>query len=399
MLHCCNNLQRKLRAAPSDPAALARARMPRGSRYALDASDVTALLSDDPPKATKRRKKKDPAAPKEPANAFLLFAVKRRAELKEEPERAPLSFTEASKAIADEWRALGAAERAPFELRAKREREEYDEAKAAYVPVPACPCAGRLTKTGRLRKDPLRPKDPHSAYFYFLESSRPALVRRSPGLSVPQLTKALAAEWRALDDAGRAPYAELAAADKARHAAQLASYTESSEYVAARAAYRRVRAGMGDEAVAQQHAAADASLAEENARLRAAVAEKAKQIERQARSIERLTAQAAQAGKRRAAGRAEAADARKRGGRGAGKPEGGGASGGASGASGAGGAGASSDGAPPAKRRGRPPASGTECERRLQGPSSPHLEGVPPRLVVEALADLARGEARPLALA
>ncbi len=213
--------------------------MPR-ERFSLDASDVSALLSDEPPRH-KSRRKLDPNAPKRARTGFLHFQEARRAQLKAEadPSAPPPSFVEASRRLAAEWKALSASEREPYEQTAREDRARYEAAKATYVPPPVNGAA--TTKCGRLRKDVLRPKHPRSAYDYFLQASRGAYLEKSPRITVPELTCALAAAWRELDAAGREPYVQQAARDRERFERELAAYTPSVDYVAMRELHQRHR--------------------------------------------------------------------------------------------------------------------------------------------------------------
>ena len=87
---------------------------------------------------------------------------------------------------------------------------------------------GMVTKMGRLKKDPERPKRPQSAYFFYLEDHRPALMGRTPRMSVPDVTRALAEGWRALTEAERRPFVERAEADKQRWKYELGAYEPSA---------------------------------------------------------------------------------------------------------------------------------------------------------------------------
>ena len=85
--------------------------------------------------------------------------------------------------------------------------------------------ASLLSRAGRLKKDPLSPKQPRSAYFHFLGENRPALVADSSSrMTVPEVTRALAERWKALSEAERTPYQQRAAEDQERYRRELASY-------------------------------------------------------------------------------------------------------------------------------------------------------------------------------
>lgn len=81
-------------------------------------------------KEKKEKKKKDKDAPKRPMSAFFCYQKSRRDNLKKESPK--LSNTELISKMAEEWKKLGDAAKAPYVKMAKEEKEKYDKAKAAY---------------------------------------------------------------------------------------------------------------------------------------------------------------------------------------------------------------------------------------------------------------------------
>jgi hypothetical protein len=73
---------------------------------------------------TRRYKRKDPAAPKRPGNAYTLFVADNRNKLATEG----MSNQQVMTAVATAWKTLSDAERAPYEDRAKIERDRYMDA-------------------------------------------------------------------------------------------------------------------------------------------------------------------------------------------------------------------------------------------------------------------------------
>ncbi|KAH8064866.1 DNA binding protein [Aureococcus anophagefferens] len=56
-----------------------------------------------------------------------------------------------------------------------------------------------------------------SAFLHFCSEQREAVKAEKPGMNVGEVTKMLSEKWRALDDAGKQKYVDIAAADKARY--------------------------------------------------------------------------------------------------------------------------------------------------------------------------------------
>ena len=134
-----------------------------------------------------------------------------------------------------------AARTAAKEAKAEAKAKAREEAKAAKK---------------RAGKDPNRPKKALSAYMIFSGEVREATKAELPeDHKNTDVMKAVAAKWKALSDADKAPWQAKAEADKARAAAALAEYESSGKGAAwaakqatAKAAYEaKLAAQMSDE--------------------------------------------------------------------------------------------------------------------------------------------------------
>ena len=91
---------------------------------------------------------------------------------------------------------------------------------AARPPLAAKQAVAALSKPkAKAATTSTQPARGKSSYMLFCDSRRAALVAATPGLAFGDVTKALAAEWKVLDAAAKAPFEEMAVADKARAAA------------------------------------------------------------------------------------------------------------------------------------------------------------------------------------
>jgi hypothetical protein len=112
-----------------------------------------------PARATKRARKSI-AEPKKPATALDFYVSHRKSAL----VASGVDLALVTAMCREEWTALTEAERAPFEEDERVDYVRYEEEMSTYVPAAVDP--HMVTKLGRLKKDPQRPKHPHSAYFY-----------------------------------------------------------------------------------------------------------------------------------------------------------------------------------------------------------------------------------------
>jgi hypothetical protein len=63
-------------------------------------------------------------------------------------------------------------------------------------------------------------KRPPSAYLLFSMEKRPELQAANPNLKLPDISKKLGAQWKALSDSEKKPYEDKAAKQKAAYDAQ-----------------------------------------------------------------------------------------------------------------------------------------------------------------------------------
>lgn len=79
----------------------------------------------------KPRKKKDPNAPKGAIGSYMFYTLEARPALKAaEPG---LAVTEMGKKMGENWKSLSAEEKAPFEEKARADRERYNQEMAVYM--------------------------------------------------------------------------------------------------------------------------------------------------------------------------------------------------------------------------------------------------------------------------
>uniref|UniRef100_A0A2N9E1C5 HMG box domain-containing protein n=1 Tax=Fagus sylvatica TaxID=28930 RepID=A0A2N9E1C5_FAGSY len=78
-----------------------------------------------------RNAKKDPNKPKRPPSAFFVFLEEFRKEYKKEHPNVK-AVSAVGKAGGEKWKSLSAAEKTPFEEKAKKRKAEYEKVMKAY---------------------------------------------------------------------------------------------------------------------------------------------------------------------------------------------------------------------------------------------------------------------------
>lgn len=85
-------------------------------------------------KKKKQRKKKDPNAPKRAMTGFMFFSQVERENLKKSDPG--MAFTDVGRTLGERWKKMSVEEKAPYESKAKADKERYMEAMADYKSGP-----------------------------------------------------------------------------------------------------------------------------------------------------------------------------------------------------------------------------------------------------------------------
>jgi high mobility group protein B1/high mobility group protein B2/high mobility group protein B3 len=153
--------------------------------------------------------------PKKPVGgAYGIFLSEKRPEFSKacEGQRASAISTMAGEA----WKKLSAAAKAPYQKKYEVTKAAYDKDIAAFLAAGGQIAKGlralrtEKRKGGKQKKDrdPNKPKKPTGGAFgVFLSENRAKIVKSLPeGHKITDVTKAAAAQWKALSDAARKPY-------------------------------------------------------------------------------------------------------------------------------------------------------------------------------------------------
>lgn len=87
----------------------------------------------------------------------------------------------------------------------------------------------------KFKKNSLHPKKPKSAYFFFCDDKRPALLAKSKKknqkIVIGDVAKKLGEMWKKLSDSDKAKYNEMNKKDKARYEKEMEEYNEKYNVV------------------------------------------------------------------------------------------------------------------------------------------------------------------------
>lgn len=160
--------------------------------------------------AGNKSKKKDTNKPKRCRSAYNYFFVEQRKIITAANPNATVS--EIAKSVAEKWKRLSNVDKAPCEMLAATDKERYDCEMAVY------------------KEDPNKPKKSRSAYNYFYSKQFQIIKAANPNASnVGEIGKSVAESWKRLSAKDKAPYENLAAADKERHDSEMVVYKAAED--------------------------------------------------------------------------------------------------------------------------------------------------------------------------
>ncbi len=156
-----------------------------------------------------RNKRRDPTKPKRPPSAYnIAMRHLHPAATAEVQAEGSFSYGDVVKRIGEKWRAMGPAERAPHIAEAAAGKAKYEADMKVW----------RAKQPGAAHPD--QPKKPLSAYMRFVAERKGDVVAAVGSSGAPvkvgEVMKRVAAMWRGLSEAERAPL--LAQANKAKKA-------------------------------------------------------------------------------------------------------------------------------------------------------------------------------------
>jgi hypothetical protein len=152
------------------------------------------------PAAAPGKRKKSAGAPKSPQSAYLFYMSDAFAALRKRIG-GKVSVTDIARAVAQQWAALSAEQRAPFEQLAEADSKRYYAEKAEYEAT-------------------LPPKRALSAYSFFVVEQRTKILEANPQLSFADVGRELGRRWNELPSTHplKLRYEDLARSDRLRFA-------------------------------------------------------------------------------------------------------------------------------------------------------------------------------------
>jgi ABC-type transporter MlaC component len=153
----------------------------------------------------KNKKVKDPNRPKRSLSAYFLFAADFRGKYAGDK----VSTVEMAKKCGEEWKQQSEKSKKPFVEAAKKSRKAYLKA---------------LEKYKKQQEKTKPPKRPLSAFFLFMQKTRPVVKERMPNAPVQEISKEMGSIWRNMSDDEKKPFLDDNATLKANYAGERARW-------------------------------------------------------------------------------------------------------------------------------------------------------------------------------
>ncbi|KAH9320985.1 hypothetical protein KI387_015624 [Taxus chinensis] len=189
----------------------------------------------------KKKKKTDPNRLKKPSPPYILWCQEQWNQMKS--ENLNITFKDMRAIMGAKWKTLNAEEKRPYEEKYEAEKEAYlqDVGKAkrengalkllhqerkqkTSLDLQHKKDAEGDEKGKRREKDPLKPKQPVTAFFAFTNERCPALLEQKH--NVLEISKILGRDWNMMTKEEQAPYEQIAAEAKEHHLQEMELYMQ-----------------------------------------------------------------------------------------------------------------------------------------------------------------------------
>ncbi|CAN1178177.1 High mobility group B protein 13 [Linum perenne] len=208
------------------------------------------ILKDNDQPDKKSKKKKGGSETKRPSQPYILWCKDQWNEIKKENPNA--DFKEVSNILGAKWKTVSAEEKKPYEEKYQAEKEVYlqvatkekreTEAMKLLEEEQKQKTAMELlqqylqflhdaddqgSKKTKKEKDPLKPKQPMSAFFIFSNDRRAALL--ADNKNVTEAAKIAGEEWKNMTEKQKSPYEKIAKKNKEKYLIEMEAYKQKKE--------------------------------------------------------------------------------------------------------------------------------------------------------------------------
>ena len=141
------------------------------------------------------------------------------------PEKAPSAKTDSKQALSEEASPKKAQPKKPSPTNGQDSKKPASKEEASTLASQQKPAAPESSnKRGRRKKDPNSPKEPRSAYIFFVMEMRPKVAAEFPGKTPQEIASIVGSRWKETAPEHKKKYQDLHEQDRERHRNELAEY-------------------------------------------------------------------------------------------------------------------------------------------------------------------------------
>ncbi len=184
-------------------------------RYDREKEEWRIRAQNAPPEEDKQKRKKRKGAPKNNLSAYTYYIMDVRKDV--QLNNPHMSFKEVAQHVGQMWRNLDVESRAIYTQKAESDKARYENDMIEWNTRLQAEAAEAALESKGKKKKKMGPKNPLSAYTYFVMENRPLVSVDNPKLSFGEVAAKVGVMWRALSPEERVKYDTLAAEDKDRY--------------------------------------------------------------------------------------------------------------------------------------------------------------------------------------
>ncbi|GBG34179.1 High mobility group protein [Hondaea fermentalgiana] len=184
-------------------------------RYDIEKDEWKIRSLVEPPEDDRQRRKKRKGAPKNPLSAYTYYIMDVRKDVA--AANPSMSFREVAIAVGRMWHQLSEDDRKVYNQKAEQDKARYENEMINWTQMLNTEAQEAAQENKSKKRKKTGPKNPLSAYTYFVIEQRPIISTQYPKLSFGEVATRVGQMWRALDSTGREKYDILAREDKERY--------------------------------------------------------------------------------------------------------------------------------------------------------------------------------------
>mmetsp|Transcript_12080 Transcript_12080/g.19662 ORF Transcript_12080/g.19662 Transcript_12080/m.19662 type:complete len:279 (+) Transcript_12080:47-883(+) len=184
-------------------------------RYEREKDEWKVRAQQAPPEDEKQKRKKRKGAPKNPLSAYTYYIMDVRKDVA--LNNPHMSFRDVAVHVGQMWRNLDAESRSMYSHKAELDKARYENEMIDWNARLQAEATEAALESKNKKKKKSGPKNPLSAYTYFVMETRPMVSVENPKMTFGEVATRVGQMWRGLSPESRTKYDHMAQQDKERY--------------------------------------------------------------------------------------------------------------------------------------------------------------------------------------